>query len=682
MSKPPFFAELKRRNVLRAAVLYAGAVWALAQGISQLGPSVGAPDWVTRWFLVAAAIGFPFWVAFAWFFEFTPQGLKRESEVAPDPSITHSTARKLDFAIIGVLTLAIVLLLTNQFVLRKDENAAATTQVSDKSIAVLPFENLSDDKSNAYFAEGIQDEILTRLAKISALKVISRTSTQHYASSPDNLPEIARQLGVAHILEGSVQKAGNTVHINVQLIHAATDAHVWAESYDRKLDNVFGVEGEVAQTIAERLQATLSGAEVAQVTTPPTTNPAAYDAYLHGLAADRNVFGSIAQLEAASGFYAQAVKLDPSFALAWALGSNDDGLLYFQAFDHSPERLEAAHHGADMAMRLAPESPDSWLAKGWFLYHTQDFEGAHAAFAEADKRLPNNPQVLAAQGYLERRRGHFEQAVALLTRSLERDPQNVLNISSLADTLNAMGRPQEARGWIDRALTFSPKDTALIVQKAQFWMAEGDLDSAGRLLDLLPVNADDVFATQTQVNYLFYRRNYPAVTRLLQGVLSAPHFVLNGWNSIYYPWLGWAQRMGGDEKAAQATFAEGRRRIEALNATTSDNGYLASNLALIDAGLGDSDGAEREGRLAVQLAGNDQYNASGLMESLAEVQALSGRKEQALSTLAKLANDPVPVLYGNLKLSPYWDGLRSDARFVKLLADSEAAMKAQAAKTP
>lgn len=477
-----------------------------------------------------------------------------------------------------------------------------------------------------------------------------------------------------------MQKSGNTVHINVQLIHAATDAHLWAETYDRKLDNVFGVEGEVAQIIAETLQARLSGTEVAQVTALPTTSPAAYDAYLHGLATDRNVFGSIALLKAASGFYAQAVRLDPKFALAWALGSNDDGLLYFQAFDHSPERLAAARHGADMAMQLAPESPDAWLAKGMFLYHTQDYDGARAALVEADKRLPNNPRILAAQGYLERRSGHFEQSIGLFKRSLERDPQNVAIISTLADTLIATGRPREARAWVDRALTFSPRDATIIAQKGDTWVAEGNLDEAGKLLDPLPVDGDDVFSMQTRLSYLSSRRNDAAVIRLLQGVMGSPRFVLNGWTSNDYPSLGWAQLRAGDEKAARATFAEGRRRIEALRAATSDNGYLASNLAMIDAGLGDADGAEREGRLAVQLAGNDQFNAFGLTEGLAEAQALSGRKEQALSTLATLSDAPASVPYGNLKLSPSWDGLRSDPRFVKLLATSEARMKAQAVK--
>src|SRR6478735_5340968 len=274
---------------------------------------------------------------------------------------------------------------------------ASAAAVSEKSIAVLPFQNLSDDKSNAYFSEGIQDEILTRLSKVAALKVISRTSTMKYKSEPENLREVGKQLGVAHILEGSVQKVANAVKVNVQLIRAATDEHLWAESYNRKLDDVFAVEGEVAQTIAEMLRATLSGAEVAQISAKPTSNAAAYDAYLRGLDFERRTFGA-EQLKAASKFFAQATQLDPEFAAAWAHGSDVDGLLYIQAFDHTDARLEAARHGAEMATRLAPDSFEAWLAKGSFLYHIRDLDGASAAYAEAARRQPNNPEIYSAQG--------------------------------------------------------------------------------------------------------------------------------------------------------------------------------------------------------------------------------------------------------------------------------------------
>ena len=259
------FVELKRRNVLRAGAFYAASAWLLVQVATQVFPFFHIAEWVVRWIVVAAATGFPFALLFSWFYEWTPQGLQRESEIPPNESMTRRTGKKLDRWITVILALAVVLLLADKFVLHKDTETVASPAVPGKSIAVLPFDNLSEDKGNAYFAEGIQDEILTRLAKVADLKVISRTSTQHFKSSPENLPEIAKQLGVAHILEGSVQKASDQVRVNVQLINAQTDAHLWAETYDRKLTDIFAVESDIARTIAETLQAKLTGLEKSSI---------------------------------------------------------------------------------------------------------------------------------------------------------------------------------------------------------------------------------------------------------------------------------------------------------------------------------------------------------------------------------------------------------------------------------
>jgi TolB-like protein len=247
-----FFAELKRRNVLRAAAFYAASAWLLVQVATQVFPFFHIAEWVVRWIVVAAAIGFPFAMVFSWFYEWTPHGIQRESEISPNESITRQTGKKLDRWIIAILGLAVVLLLADKLVLRKDAETATAPAVPEKSIAVLPFENRSRDPDNAYFVEGIQDEILTRLSKIADLKVISRTSTQHYKSAPENLPEIAKQLGVAHILEGSVQKSGDVVRVNVQLIKAASDSHLWADTFDRNLTDIFSVESERSPTSCER----------------------------------------------------------------------------------------------------------------------------------------------------------------------------------------------------------------------------------------------------------------------------------------------------------------------------------------------------------------------------------------------------------------------------------------------
>src|SRR5215475_5588192 len=400
-----FFGELKRRNVIRVTILYLGAVWALAQGISQLGPSVGAPEWATRWFLVAAGIGFPFWIAFSWFYEFTPEGLKRESEIDPAESIKQHAGRKLDFAIIGVLAVAVVLLLTDKFVLAPRREAALLARalpnesrsavINAKSIAVLPFENRSRDPDNAYFAEGVQDEILTRLSKIADLKVISRTSTQRYKSAPENLPEIAQQLGVAHVLEGSVQKSGDTVRVNVQLIKAATDSHLWADTFDRKLTDIFSAESDIAKAVADQLRAKLTGQEEQVIAAKPTDNPEAYDAYLRGLAYNLKNQTTPANYLGAQRYLKEAVRLDPKFALAWALLSIVDAEGYItQALQPTLALREEARQAAETALTLQPDLGEAILAKGCYYYAClKDYDTAVRYFEQARHFLPNSSRI-------------------------------------------------------------------------------------------------------------------------------------------------------------------------------------------------------------------------------------------------------------------------------------------------
>src|SRR5438128_563799 len=334
---------------------------------------------------------------------------------------------------------------------------ASALPASEKSIAVLPFQNLSDDKSNGYFTDGIQDEILTRLSKIAALKVISRTSTQKYQSAPDNLREIANQLGVAHILEGSVQKIANAAHINVQLIRAATDEHVWAESYTRKLDDVFSVEGEVATAIAEQLNAKLTGAEHKEITDKPTNNPVAYDAYLRGVAIEHNQYGYESYQHAVTA-YAQAVQLAPKFALLWARPGVPRSFLFFNSIDRNVNTPPAVQEAADRAMALAPEAGESWVAKGAYHYRVlRDFEGAVTAYQEAQRRLPNNAFLLQNLAFVLRRVGPCKDAETNYNKALELDPRDVSLLSSLGgEFYGYLRRFDDARALVDRALEISP----------------------------------------------------------------------------------------------------------------------------------------------------------------------------------------------------------------------------------
>jgi len=666
-----FLQRLKQRKLVPWAVAYVAAAFALLQGIDIIASRFGWPDWIERAVIIASCIGFFVAVVLAWY-----HGERGAQRITGVEFVILTILLSLGGFVLWHFAGGSAKPAATSIVAGHDEKKTPPAVIPEKSIAVLPFENLSDEKANAYFANGIQDEILTRLAKIGALKVISRTSTAHYASSPDNLPEIARQLGVANLLEGSVQKAENMVHINVQLIRAATDDHLWAESYDRELKNIFSVEGEVAEAIAVKLNAALSGKEKESLAARPTDSSAAYDAYLRGLEADNHTFG-LEQLKAASRFYAQAVQLDPNFALAWGRGSNADGLIYFQAFDHSAARLEAARRGAEMAMRLAPESGEAWLAKGYFLYHTRDYDGAAAAYEEAARRLPNSPEVVAAQAYLERRRGHYERACELLEQSLERDPQNIKVLSTLGETLAFLGRPTEGRQWFNRGLTFRPGDTFMTLWKGSTYMSEGNLDAAGELIEPLPPQLADATALGFQLNYLGYRRNYAAIIKTMQAAMSQPDFELNGWTSNFYPTLGWAQRWAGDEAAARATFTEGKEKLESLRASQSDNGYLTTNLALIEAGLGNADAAQREAERGVELAGNDQYTAASAKQDCAAVLALCGRNDQALTALETLLKETIGFDLGSLRYSPAWDDLRGAPRFQKLVDKVAATIKEQ-----
>ena len=368
-----FFTELKRRNVYKVAVAYAVVAWLLIQVATQVFPFFEIPNWAVQLVVLVIVIGFPIATVLAWAFEMTPEGIKREAEVDRAKSIPRKAGRKLTALVVLLAALAAGLMvfrfLRSQPALEKEKPTSLAAEIDSKSIAVLPFENLSEEKANAYFADGIQDEILTRLSKIADLKVISRTSTQRYKSAAENLPEIARQLGVAHILEGSVQKQGDAVHVTVQLIKAATDSHVWADSFDRKLTDIFSVESEVAKAIADQLQVQLTGREKEVIAAKPTDNPEAYDAYLRGLAYTVKTQNTPANYLGAQKHFREAVRLDPKFALAWALLSYVDARGYHTTNLQPTAALrEEARQAFETALALDLNLGEAWVAKGYYHY--------------------------------------------------------------------------------------------------------------------------------------------------------------------------------------------------------------------------------------------------------------------------------------------------------------------------
>src|SRR5262245_10660938 len=429
------FAELSRRNVIRATILYLGAVWALAQGISQLGPSVGAPEWATRWFLVAAGIGFPFWIAFAWFYEFTPEGLKRESEIDPAESITRHTGRKLDFAIIGVLAVAVVLLLTDRFVLRHGVNETTAVPIAENSIAVLPFVNMSEDKANEYFSDGISEELLNLLSKIPQLKVAARTSSFSFKGKGVEIPEIARQLHVANVLEGSVRKSGDQLRITAQLIRAAEGYHLWSETYDRKMDDIFKIQDEIAGEVVKELKVKLLGA----APKVRTTDPKAYALYLQARALGRqNTPEAYAKSDA---LYRQVLEIDPRNAPAW----NGLAVNFFNRTGmgllSSQEGFARAREAAEKALQIDPDYAQAHSGLGFIeTYADNDLASAARHFQRALALAPTDVSVLgnASTFLLSLRR--LDEGLALREAIVRRDPLNVTAFYNLGQFQRRAGR--------------------------------------------------------------------------------------------------------------------------------------------------------------------------------------------------------------------------------------------------
>ncbi|PYL73266.1 MAG: hypothetical protein DMF26_14675 [Verrucomicrobia bacterium] len=548
----------------------------------------------------------------------------------------------------------------------------AAVDIPSKSIAVLPFENLSDDKSNAYFAEGIQDEILTRLSKIAALKVISRSSTQKYKSAPDNLREVGRQLGVANLLEGSVQKIANAVHVNVQLIRAATDEHLWAESYNRKLDDVFGVEGEVASTIADQLNAKLSGTEQKAVTDKPTQNTAAYDAYLRGLAIEHTQY-SYESYQQAAREYVEAVQLDPNFAFAWARLAVLRSFLYFNAVDPNTNTAGAVKEAADRAMALAPEAGESWIAQGAYRYRVlRDFAGAVTAYKQAQIRLPNNSYLLQNLAFVQRRLGLWQEAEATFKKALELDPRNFQLLGSLGGECYAyLRRFNDARVAMDRALEISPDSASTRANKAVTFQNEGRLDEAAQELARIPADTMDDFVVAPRINQAIYERHFDTAISIIERKLSSVPAgqPLDSVTELALVQLGFCQQWTGRDEDARRSFS---RAIESIKPkpdalVSPDANGTPNTLALAYAGLGEKEKALEQAQRAVKDYEMDAVNKPWSETTLAQIQARFGDFDSAIAAIPHLLEVPAGLTIANLKLDPFWDPLRKDPRFQKLL---------------
>jgi TolB-like protein/Flp pilus assembly protein TadD len=556
----------------------------------------------------------------------------------------------------------------------------STLAAPEKSIAVLPFENLSEEKANAYFAEGIQDEILTRLAKIADLKVISRTSTQHYKSAPENLREIAKQLGVAHILEGSVQKSGDSVRVNVQLIKAANDSHLWADTFDRKLTDIFSVESEVAKAIADQLRAKLTGQEEQVIAAKPTDNPEAYDAYLRGLAYTLKTADTPANALGAQKYLREAVRLDPKFALGWALLSYVDAASYRnQALQPTIALREEARQAAETSLTLQPNLGEALHAKGYYHYAClKDYDTAVRYFEQARQLLPNSSRILESLAYLERRRGQWDRSESYFNEAERLDPRNLHLLTQHAVTYIHHRRLPEALRKLDQVLNISPDDIDTIALKAAIAQAEGDLPRAAALLAPLHPSTDNPDAFGTQVyQAILERRPAPVIPRLKE-ILAKPE-PLGFSNGELRFFLGWAQEVAGDHAAAQGSWRQARSELEPFLKEQPENYYLIGDLAFVNMGLGDKAAALAlsERAMAANPIEKDRLTGPWSLEILARVAAQMGEPDRAIAALQKLLSIPyagslntiMPLTPALLRLDPMFDQLRNDPRFQKLAVE-------------
>jgi TolB-like protein len=656
-----FFEEVKRRKVFRVAIAYAVVSWALAQGLSQVLPVYEIPNSVIRLVIALMLVGFPVALVLGWVFDLTPQGITATPSAA---GRTHIRRNVLLLAGIGVLMSAAA----GFFVLPR-----ASAHKCDKSIAVLPFENLSDEKENAYFADGIQDDVLTNLSKIGDLKVISRTSVMPYRGKASNAREIGKTLGVGAILEGSVRRIGNRVRVNVQLINAETDEHMWAEDYDRDLTDVFAIQTDLAQQIVRELQAKLSPSEKAQIERKPTQNGEAYLAFVqaHNLS---HAVESLEKLKQSEQLYQRAIDSDPNFALAIARYSQLQSWLVNDV-ERTPERREKARTLAERAMQLQPDLAEAHLALGFsYYYGDKNYEAALREFEIARLGLPNESEVYLAMGAIQRRQGKWAHSIANLEKAASLNPKDAWPLQQLSYNYEMHRDFDKANQTIDRALALDPTAMELLGIKSRLAIAEkGDFGVAERAFEALKsiqmTNEQKLRTADARTDVFLLERRYSDGLR--EGE-SLPDDQLAGyprslWSKYYN--IGFARRALQEESGARAAFLKAKSAAEEQLKRTPDDAKPHIQLAKVLAFLGEKNSATAEAQRASELQpeSKDAFEGPAITEGVAQVCAILGDKDRAIEILDGLLSRPSYVTVQGLRVNPIWDPLRNDPRFQALV---------------
>ncbi|MEO6154230.1 MAG: hypothetical protein ABIP16_00705 [Thermomonas sp.] len=673
--------RLKQRKLVQWAVAYVAAAFALLQGIDIVAQQFGWPETLQRGITLAMVLGFVVALVLAWY-----HGERGEQNVSSTELLIVALLLAIGgglmwrFAGTSDLSRPVTVAASNTA-------AAASVQPGDvpaKSIAVLPFENLSEDKANGYFADGVQDQILTGLAKLGDLKVISRTSTQRYASRPDNIPEIAKALGVAYILEGSVQKAGDRVRINVQLIRGDSDSHLWAETYDRDLDDIFAVESEVAEKIATSLATNLTGIGRAALVHKPTDNPDAYDAYLKARALNAGTDNTRSTYEKVIVQFRRAVALDPGFAMAWAELAQVQIGMYWYGFDANGDILADAKSNLDRATSLSPQLPQVEMANAVYLYYAKrDFAAALAVMHDVRKNLPGDSEAWFLSGLLERRLGQWEAAAADLEHARTLSPNEPYLNNDVAITLLSMHRFETAAQALDAGLALEVDDPGLLAMRLWAAWNLGGLEAADQLLAKVRLQAASI--ESFRADQALFRRDYPAASALYRRAIATDDgtqlsSVLLGYVPASLEWrlrLALSEKASGASEVAASMYRELRDIAQRALDQKSDNpnveGAWRVVLARALAGLGQRDAALAQGLRAVALnpESKDRFEGPTWQSQMATILAMNGDVARAVPLLRHLLSTEGFTTPFVLRMDPVYDPIREDPGFKALLEKSD-----------